>query len=1071
MSNSPTNNEDKLLDALLALRERLCLSGFDPGLQRTLAAQQLLLRLAAEGRLPLARSEWRDWLAPVFCDSKEHQAEFVQQFQAWVREFPGTGDTTNELSQETSTTKPAQPSEPQNSGQESVVRRRLAFRLLLATTALIVTIALLAGYWLQRRQTITVTGHVFTERAGQPLGGATVSLASQPAQTTDGAGLYRVVFERRNIDLLRAARQGESRKLEVAHPRHFPASSDIEPRLDRLNIETEIILKPRPVTIDPLEEERSPSPPPPPPPSDGVVLPVTPIWPEVTWQMVMIILLPLLCWVIWQVIAWRLREAWLNRLPSRKLPRLEKLSVVGAKNILFASARERRLIIEMRRPRPMSLGDLDLPATIRETSRGGGLFTPAFSKRRTVPEYLLLIDRTGHSDLQSGIANELLWQFRHNGLYVDSYYFDRDARLCRNASDESAPIVSIEHLAARFSDHRLIIFSDGAGFVDPFTGKPYPWLSQFNVWQQRVLLTPSRQPDHLRAALTAQQFLILPASTDGLDELGQWFNQGRQPGTLLPPAAELPRSIIERPNRWLERKSPQAVEIRRLLAEVKEYLGPDGWNWFRACAVYPEITWDLVIFHGFALFERRKEWQRNLSGRLLSLLQLPWFRQTFMPDWLREALVEDLSRDKGTQAIVRRTIDTLLRSAVDNPSQPVPLRYAIPNKQSWRERLRQWLRRENVRRSPSGVKQREPLHDYVFLNFIFGHQNRLGINLPEILRRLLYRDGLPPLGFRPIVTLLTAVIGSLAIGSLMIKPNLKPVELQTPFIRPAPPDQEQLRTLISDSASTNNPPPSNVKVTKTSIGYRVDLGNGVTLDLIAIPGGEFLMGSENVMAGVSEDKYFSKDTYQFLNAAPKPVHRVRIAPFNIGMTEVTQAQWRAVMGTLPDTSIKGDTLPVARISWDDAVAFCRRLTKLTGFQFRLPTEAEWEYAARAGTTTLYSFGDDDKLLDQYAWYDENSGSSTQPVAKKLPNPWGLYDMHGNVLEWCADRWHDNYQGAPADGREWTVGESVDRVARGGSWGNDSDFCRSAARGRNLPDSRSNHFGLRLVVGARTSSRP
>ena len=117
MSNSPTNNEDKLLDALLALRERLCLSGFDPGLQRTLAAQQLLLRLAAEGRLPLARSEWRDWLAPVFCDSKEHQAEFVQQFQAWVREFPGTGDTTNELSQETSTTTPAPSGPTTNPGE------------------------------------------------------------------------------------------------------------------------------------------------------------------------------------------------------------------------------------------------------------------------------------------------------------------------------------------------------------------------------------------------------------------------------------------------------------------------------------------------------------------------------------------------------------------------------------------------------------------------------------------------------------------------------------------------------------------------------------------------------------------------------------------------------------------------------------------------------------------------------------------------------------------------------------------------------------------------------------------
>ena len=1054
MSTSPTGkekNEDDLLDALLALREKLCRSGFDPGLQRTLAAQRLLLRLAAEGRLPSARSEWRDLLAPLFCDSKEHQAEFDNHFRGWVRDFPGPGDTTNDSRQEISTTAtPTQPSSPQKVSQKKVIRRRLAVRLLLAITAIMVTIGLLAGYWLQHRQPITVTGHVFREKAGQPLAGATVTLPNQPAQTTDGAGLYRFVFEMRNIDLLRAAREGASQPLEVTHPEYVPATGNIEPRINQRNIENEIILKPRPVTIKHPEDDGQSGPPP--PPIWPEQLPVTPVWPEVTWRMVLIILLPLLCWVIWQVIAWRLREAWLNRLPSRNLPRLEKLSVEGAKNILFSSAREQRLIIEMRRPRPIVLSDLDLPATIRETSRRCGLFTPAFSKRRAVPEYLLLIDRTGYSDLQSGIANEMLRQFRHNGLYVDPYYFDRDARLCRNASDQSAPIVSLEQLAAHFSDHRLIIFSDGAGFVDPFTGQSYPWLSQFNVWRQRVLLTPSRQPDHVRSALAAHQFLILPASTEGLEELGQWFNQNRQPGTLPIPTAELPRSIIERPNRWLERKSPPAAELRRLLAEVKEYLGPDGWNWFRACAVYPEITWDLVIFHGFALFERRKEWQRNLTGRLLSLLQLPWFRQTFMPDWLREALVEDLSRDKGTQAIVRRTIDTLLRSAVDNPSQPVPLRYAIPNRQLWRERLRQWLRWENVRRAFSGEKRREPLHDYVFLNFIFGHRNRLGINLPEILRRLLYRDGLPPLGFRPVVTLLTAVIGSLAIGSLTIKPNLKPGEISTPFIRPAPPDQKVLSTLSQSSRSID--PQSNFRVTKTPIGYRVDLGNGVILDLVAIPGGEFLMGG---------------DAFRDYS---KPVHRVRIEPFNIGMTEVTQAQWRAVMGDLPDTGFKGDTLPVESISWNDAVAFCRRLTKLTGFQFRLPTEAEWEYAARAGTTSFYSFGDDDKMLDQYGWHIGNSGNSTHPVGKKLPNPWGLYDMHGNVWEWCQDQWHENYDGAPTDGSAWlSGGDSNYRVVRGGSWYFNSHSCRSADRFRNRPGFRIYDIGLRLVVGARTSSRP
>ncbi len=190
-----------------------------------------------------------------------------------------------------------------------------------------------------------------------------------------------------------------------------------------------------------------------------------------------------------------------------------------------------------------------------------------------------------------------------------------------------------------------------------------------------------------------------------------------------------------------------------------------------------------------------------------------------------------------------------------------------------------------------------------------------------------------------------------------------------------------------------------------------------------------------------------------------PVHRVDIEkPFYMGKYEVTQAQWRAVMGSNP-SQFKGDDLPVENVSWNDAKEFCRKLSQMTGREYRLPTEAEWEYACRAGTTGAYA-GD----LDAMAWYDKNSGGKTHPVGQKQPNAFGLYDMHGNVWEWCEDDWHNSYNGAPNDGRAWVdiSARGSYRVARGGSWGSNAVRSRSAYRPGNTPGARVNYLGFRLL---------
>jgi formylglycine-generating enzyme required for sulfatase activity len=247
--------------------------------------------------------------------------------------------------------------------------------------------------------------------------------------------------------------------------------------------------------------------------------------------------------------------------------------------------------------------------------------------------------------------------------------------------------------------------------------------------------------------------------------------------------------------------------------------------------------------------------------------------------------------------------------------------------------------------------------------------------------------------------------------------------------------------------------------------FTEDLGNGVILEMVAIPSGSFLMGSPN-----TEAKRHNHESPQRL---------VSVSPFYMGKFTVTQAQWRAVAALAqvqrflnPEPSyFKGDNLPVEQISWDDAVEFCARLSKKTGRHYRLPSEAEWEYACRAGTTKPFHFGE--TITTYLANYDGNYTydlglkgvyrQQTTPVGNfQVANAFGLYDMHGNVREWCADHWHENYQGAPSDGRVWQNGTGNRRLVRGGSWFNDPKQCRCAHR-YSYDQSVGNHdIGIRVA---------
>ncbi len=248
--------------------------------------------------------------------------------------------------------------------------------------------------------------------------------------------------------------------------------------------------------------------------------------------------------------------------------------------------------------------------------------------------------------------------------------------------------------------------------------------------------------------------------------------------------------------------------------------------------------------------------------------------------------------------------------------------------------------------------------------------------------------------------------------------------------------------------------------------FTEDLGNGEILEMVAIPGGTFLMGSPDSEEGRSSNE--------------SPQHSVTITPFYMGKFTITQAQWR-VVATLPQVHcalkrdpsyFKGENLPVERISWYEAIEFCERLSQKTGRAYRLPSEAEWEYACRAGTTTPFHFGG--TITPDLANYNGNStynsGATGQYRKKTTPvgnfqvtNAFGLYDMHGTIWEWCADSWHTHYHGAPSNGRVWSNnGDNRYRLVRGGSWSGNPGSCRSASRGIDFPGGRSSRIGFRVV---------
>ena len=792
---------------------------------------------------------------------------------------------------------------------------------------------------------------------------------------------------------------------------------------------------------------------------------------QVQLGLLLLLLLPLL--LAWSGSWFWQAHQFLVRRGAAQAPELERISIAGIDENLFPAVTFLRIAQGLRRRMQIASLDLDISKTARETAGRVGWFTPVYGYRQVLPEYLVLIDRTSPDDHQARFVEAMLDRLVENGVFISGYFFKDDPRICFSITGSGQPC-RLQELVGKYGQDRLIIFSDSEGLLSSQMGDLESWMAVFSAWSDRAVLTPEpSQYWGYQERQLAQQFTVLPLTIPGLVQFIHSLDLDRSPSAPSGGVkAPLPSALREQPRRWLQREPPDSGSVEQMLSSLQRYLGPDGYYWFSACAVFPLLHWDVTVYLGQSL--QTEDGQTLLeTQRLLDMVRLPWFRHAYMPDWLRIRLIAVLPRQQEQK--IRRVLEELLVAAVQGKVSRFQLEIARKHKS-----VISWLVAPLLGRLSRSVSRDSPLvQDYIFRDFMVGLKpSRLSVRMPSgraiampsvrlTRRRLLQLAGLVSVGMG---------------GGLLLHQWLRMQEYTVVTV-----DEtgeitrcQQLSSPTTSGAisefnvATVNIQDKIIPVERKQAEFRTEeLGGGVTLDLMVIPGDSFEMGSP-IGQGYDNER---------------PLHEVAIQSFLMGKYLVTQAQWKEVAefpkfqrDLDPDPSFfRGDNRPVESVSWDDAIEFCQRLSQQTGREYRLPSEAEWEYACRAGTTTPFHFGE--TITTDLANYRGTGflgilGSfgqgpkgeyreETTPVGSfKVANAFGLYDMHGDVWEWCQDHWHNNYEGAPSDGSAWlSSDERAMRVLRGGSWIDYPRRCRSAFRFRGVPDNRNLLFSFRVCCSA------
>ncbi len=670
-------------EQLEELLERLRQEGFRIGVAETLRLHRLLLALVDRG-VPLDDPQrLASLLGPVLCRSASEQEAFARHMRSW---WPQPLPQPSPLQAALKAVE--QPSALQEALQ-AVERRRNRLLRWLPTRPL--ALALAAGV---AAAAVGVTGVVRWQQAARP------DPAPGPLMQTPKEGS--------------ADRRQPNKKPEPSRPE---LQTPTEPATELLAREEGLLLLPLDFALLlPI----------------GLLLSMAAVQGSVRW------------W--W----WRQARLVLQRLPSRGDPQLHRIALEAIAANLLALPERHRLGRALNRWQSLPSGELDGAATVEQSLRQGGWLCPQYGLRRERLSYLFLLDQESLADQQTRQLRAWLEGLRQEGVLVEWVCFQRQPSFCHGPGG-LGPQRSLAELAALHPEAVAVVVADGERFFSPVDGSLQPWLDQLAAWPRRVALTPRPRPQWgATEAELGRQLPLLPASAEGLLALGPLLledsTRTTTPATLATAAdpAQPPEPALLRGGaaRWLERTPPAAAVVEQLLAELRSYLGADGFSWLAACAVFPDLHWTITAYLGQRL--RNAAGQPLIAGcPLLRLARLPWFRLGLLPDWLRLPLV--LSLDAEQQGAVRQALTQLLLGAVEagelegGELGTAQLTVASDQGRSLPRLLPPLL--ERLRRRSGATS---PLRDHLFLRFL---QNRplLAADAPESLRRLMPQT--PPAGW------------------------------------------------------------------------------------------------------------------------------------------------------------------------------------------------------------------------------------------------------------------------------------------------------------------------------------
>ncbi len=666
-------------DSVIAFLDDLRNKGYQIGVAQYIAAQKLLVALVTHDEVAETdvNERFKRMLGPLVCTSPEEQADFHRRYDQKFGTFPSPAQAAQAT--------PAASALEQQLGQAEQAMRRLP-RLKIAAIGVLIVVLVLLG--VEYHSPRAITGIVPSVPTGVTATSTpTPTLTLQPTTATAVGGATSTPTPTRQPTTATVAGGATST------PTPTPTPTDTSPS----------------GAGD----------------TGSAGIPMTWFWIGLSFPLV------LLVWLVYRI---RQNELILERQATRDQPQTTQLPIRGFEGsilepmVLFTTARN------MRRRVPVLSNELDIPKTLASSLERGGWFTPVYRYRQVMPEYLILVDRTSHRDHQAQFVKHMLDDLKDNAVYTQVYLFDGDPRICFHAEGKEPPC-TLEDLTHRYADHRLILFSDGSGLFSPMTGEQEAWTMLFETWHERTLMTPVFVDQWgYQEHVLQNEFVLLPATADGLSHLTDAFYQGDtaalaagQPGT----GAILPDELRMRPLYWTSRNPPGEEQITRMLTKLRRYLNDDAsYFWLQACAIYPQLDWDLTLYLGKHL--RDEQDNRLLTPqRLIALSRLPWFRQGYMPDWLREHLITTMTPAQETQ--VRELIAALLKTGVQ-AGEDGEGDFSLEIAQQHRKTVVAWAKR-SLRRLTRQAPDDSPIKDYIFLCFMQGKKLQpLWVRLPEMLR-------------------------------------------------------------------------------------------------------------------------------------------------------------------------------------------------------------------------------------------------------------------------------------------------------------------------------------------------